>query len=42
LRILGSRRVALGSLSEAARVFDADLLRGIIGELTRGIRPEMN
>jgi hypothetical protein len=32
-RILGCPRAALGSLSEAARVFDADLLRGIIGEL---------
>jgi hypothetical protein len=32
-RKLGCSRAALGSLSEAARVFDADLLRGIIGEL---------
>ena len=32
-RILGCPRAALGSLSEAARVFDAELLRGIIGEL---------
>ncbi len=32
-RILGCSRASLGSLSEAARVFDADLLRGIIGEL---------
>ncbi len=32
-RILGCSRTSLGSLSEAARVFDADLLRGIIGEL---------
>jgi len=32
-RILGCERTSLGSLSEAARVFDADLLRGIIGEL---------
>ncbi len=32
-RKLGCPRAALGSLSEAARVFDADLLRGIIGEL---------
>jgi len=30
---LGCSRASLGSLSEAARVFDADLLRGIIGEL---------
>ncbi len=32
-KILGCPRAALGSLSEAARVFDADLLLGIIGEL---------
>lgn len=32
-RILGCQRAALGTLSEAARVFDADLLRGVIGEL---------
>ncbi len=32
-RKLGSPRASLGSLSEAARVFDADLLLGIIGEL---------
>ncbi len=32
-RILGCPRTSLGSLSEAARVFDAELLRGIIGEL---------
>ena len=32
-RILGCQRASLGSLSEAARVFDADLLRGVIGEL---------
>jgi hypothetical protein len=32
-RILGCPRASLGSLSEAARVFDADLLRGIIGHL---------
>jgi hypothetical protein len=32
-RILKCPRAALGSLSEAARVFDADLLRGVIGEL---------
>jgi hypothetical protein len=32
-RILGCSRASLGSLSEAARVFDADLLRGIIGDL---------
>ncbi len=32
-RMLGCSRSSLGSLSEAARVFDADLLRGIIDEL---------
>ncbi len=32
-RKLGSPRASLGSLSEAARVFDPDLLLGIIGEL---------
>lgn len=32
-KLLGCSRAALGSLSEAARVFDADLLRGIIGDL---------
>ena len=32
-RKLGCQRASLGSLSEAARVFDADLLRGIVGEL---------
>jgi hypothetical protein len=33
-RKLRTPRASLGSLSEAARVFDADLLLGIIGELT--------
>ena len=37
--ILGCPRAALGSLSEAARVFDADLLRGIIGELIEELPP---
>jgi hypothetical protein len=32
-KLLGCARASLGSLSEAARVFDADLLRGIIGDL---------
>jgi hypothetical protein len=32
-RLLGCPRASLGSLSEASRVFDADLLRGVIGEL---------
>ena len=38
-RILGCPRAALGSLSEAAGVFDADLLRGIIGELVEQLAP---
>jgi hypothetical protein len=38
-RILGCSRAALGSLSEAARVFDADLLRGIIGDLVDRLPP---
>jgi len=38
-RILGCSRASLGSLSEAARVFDADLLRGIIGELVDKLAP---
>jgi len=38
-RILGCSRAALGSLSEAARVFDADLLRGVIGELVDRLTP---
>ena len=38
-RILGCSRASLGSLSEAARVFDADLLRGIIGELIDKLAP---
>lgn len=38
-RILKCPRASLGSLSEAARVFDADLLRGIIGELIDKLPP---
>jgi hypothetical protein len=38
-RILGCPRAALGSLSDAARVFDADLLRGVIGELVDRLTP---
>lgn len=38
-RMLKCPRVSLGSLSEAARVFDADLLRGIIGELIDKLPP---
>ena len=36
---LGCSRAALGSLSEAARVFDPDLLRGILGELLEKLPP---
>lgn len=32
-RKLGVPRASLGSLSEAARVFDSELLVGLIGEL---------
>jgi len=38
-RVLQVPRAALGSLSEAARVFDSDLLIGIIGELVQRLRP---
>jgi len=38
-RMLKCPRTSLGSLSEAARVFDADLLRGIIGELIDKLPP---
>ena len=36
---LGVPRSSLGSLSEAARVFDSDLLIGIIGELASQLEP---
>jgi hypothetical protein len=36
---LGCGRVALGSLSEASRVFDPELLRGLLGELAAQARP---
>jgi hypothetical protein len=36
---LGSPRVALGSLSAAARVFDADALQAIVGELAQQALP---
>ena len=36
---LGVSRSSLGSLSEAARVFDSDLLKGIIGELASQLKP---
>jgi hypothetical protein len=38
-RKLGCARASLGALSEAARVFDADLLRGILGELVEALPP---
>jgi hypothetical protein len=38
-RLLGVPRASLGSLSEANRVFDADLLRGLIGELASQLKP---
>ncbi|MEK7731725.1 MAG: IS4 family transposase [Planctomycetota bacterium] len=38
-RLLRCSRSSLGSLSEAARVFDADLLRGIIGDLIEQLPP---
>lgn len=38
-RILGCPRASLGSLSEANHVFDADLLRGVIGELVDQLSP---
>ena len=38
-RVLKVPRASLGSLSEAARVFDSDLLVGIIRELVHKLRP---
>jgi hypothetical protein len=38
-RVLKVPRAALGSLSEAARVFDSDLMVEIIGELASRLRP---
>ncbi len=38
-RVLGVPRSSLGSLSEAARVFDASLVEGIIEELSADLRP---
>ncbi len=38
-KVLGVPRASLGSLSEAARVFDADLLKGIVEELAMELRP---
>ena len=38
-RVLKAPRASLGSLSEAARLFDSDLLVGIIGELAQRLKP---
>jgi hypothetical protein len=38
-RVLGVPRSSLGSLSEAARVFDSDLLKGIVEELAMELKP---
>jgi hypothetical protein len=38
-RVLGVPRASLGSLSEASRVFDAGLLKEVIGELARAAPP---
>lgn len=38
-RLLGCPRASLGSLSEANYVFDADLLRGVIGKLVERLSP---
>jgi hypothetical protein len=38
-QILGCARTSLGSLSEAPRVFDPDLLLGVIGELAEDLKP---
>ena len=38
-RVLKVPRASLGSLSEAARVFDSELLQGVIGQLVERLRP---
>jgi len=38
-RVLGVGRASLGSLSEAASVFDASLLEGLISELVQDLQP---
>ena len=38
-KLLGCSRVSLGSLSEAARVFDPSLLQGVIAELSQELLP---
>jgi hypothetical protein len=41
-KLLGCERSSLGSLSEASRVFDPELLQQIIGELARQAKPLMS
>ena len=38
-RVLGVPRASLGSLSEAATVFDAEVLKELIGDLARELKP---
>jgi hypothetical protein len=38
-RLLGCGRYSLGSLSEAARVFDPELLKGVIAQLGQDLQP---
>jgi hypothetical protein len=38
-RLLGVPRTSLGSLSEANRIFDAELLKGLIGQLAGQLQP---
>jgi hypothetical protein len=38
-KLLGCSRASLGSLSEAARVFDPDLLKGVAAELGADLKP---
>ena len=41
-RKLGCSRASLGSLSEATQVFEPELLKGIIGELSEQLKPIQN
>jgi hypothetical protein len=41
-RLLGCERTSLGSLSEASRVFDPDLLRSILGEVAEQALPTVS
>ncbi len=38
-RVLRCSRASLGSLSEASQVFDAEVLKGVIGELAAQVQP---